>query len=127
MSGGGIQRSGIPCARIRCDGVNTELERVREEDFPRVQFWKSIVIGYSMGTPMYTNLSNDKDLDRRYRGDVVSVSLEELQPYAVGMSNDVTYSDARIHSARIVSPQFKTLYIINHPRGLKDDRTTHIV
>lgn len=57
--------------------------------FVRVKLGKTMMIGYYTVMLMHANLYCDKDLDRRYEEAVLSVSVMELQTYAVHISNDV--------------------------------------
>lgn len=45
----------------------------------RKQFGKPMVINYYSGTPMFTNLYEDTDVERRYNEGVMSVSVKEFR------------------------------------------------
>lgn len=53
----------------------------------------------------------------------MSVSVKQFQTNAVQFTDDVKYSDGRIHHAWLVPLQFSTLRLINAPWYLNGDRT----
>lgn len=76
---------------------------------------------------MHVNLYGQKDLDWRYDETVMSVSVKDLQAYAVYISEDVKVSDGRIHHALVVSARFNPLRIINDLQYLEGGGTLPIV
>lgn len=72
---------------------------------------------------MYANMYDDDDMDWGYESGIISVSLKNLQTYAVQISDDVKDSDRRSHHACIPTAVFDPLHHINDPQLLEGDRT----
>lgn len=63
----------------------------------RVQFEKSIMIGFCSGTLMPASLYGEKDFETMYGDRVTSVSTKEVHTYGVHVCDDLRHSDGRIH------------------------------
>lgn len=57
------------------------------------------MIVYYKNTLRYANLHDDKDMSRTYGKGVVSVSVKEVFPYAVYISDDVNLNAGMSHQA----------------------------
>lgn len=64
---------------------------------------------------MYTNLHGTKGVERKYVGDVMSMSAITLQTHAVPISDDVKYSSGKSFCAWRVPAKFNPPLFINDP------------
>lgn len=87
--GGGRYRAGwrldaaLSCGVMKVWVVKPAIdhESAMMRCFSRMQFWDNMAIGYFSSNQMLVNLYGDKDLDRGYAEEVISVGMKKFQRY----------------------------------------------
>lgn len=95
--------------------------------FGRNQLRKQVVVGYYSGTTMHINHYTDKKFERRYQEHSMSVSVNELQTYAVNISDDAKHCNGNSFHAWIGPAKFSQFFCINDRLYLKGKKTTQMV